>query len=75
VLQEYGIEFKIVIEYGTSRECSICHVEDSSAGVHRGLYVCEKTGRKLNADLNSAVNIARRAGCIVAISKKIESSG
>jgi len=73
VLQEYGIELYIVIEYGTSRECSVCHVEHEGARIRRGLYVCKKTGRKLNADLNAAVNIARRAGYTVAISKKIES--
>jgi len=72
VLQEYGIELYIVIEYGTSRECSICHIEHEGARVHRGLYVCKKTGKKLNADLNAATNIAHRAGYKVAI-KKIES--
>jgi len=40
--------------------------------VHRGLYVCGKTGRKLNADLNAASNIAHRAGYKIEI-KKIES--
>jgi len=25
----------------------------------RGLYICKKTKKKLNADLNAAVNIAR----------------
>jgi len=72
VLQEYGIELYIVIEYGTSRECSICHIEHKGARIHRGLYVCEKTKKKLNADLNAATNIAHRAGYKVAI-KKIES--
>jgi len=72
VLQEYGIELYIVIEYGTSRECSICHIEHERARVHRGLYVCEKTKKKLNADLNAATNIAHRAGYKVTI-KKIES--
>jgi len=38
----------------------------------RGLYVCEKTKKKLNADLNAAANIAHRAGYEVVI-KKIES--
>jgi len=30
--------------------------------VKRGLYVCESTGIKINADLNAARNIAKRAG-------------
>jgi len=51
----------------------MCHIEHEGARVHRGLYICEKTGKKLNADLNEAVNIARRAGYRVAISKRIES--
>jgi len=72
VLQEYGIELYIVLEYGTSRECSICHIEHKGARIHRGLYVCEKTKKKLNADLNAATNIAHRAGYKVVI-KKIES--
>jgi len=72
VLQEYGVELYIVLEYGTSRECSICHIEHNNARVHRGLYICEKTGKKLNADLNAATNIAYRAGYEVVI-KKIES--
>jgi len=72
VLQEYGIELYIVIEYGTSRECSICHIEHDGARVYRGLYICERTGRKLNADLNAANNIAYRAGYRVTV-KKIES--
>jgi len=72
VLQEYGIELYIVIEYGTSRECSICHVEHEGARIYRGLYVCEKTKKKLNADLNAAVNIAHRVG-YEAVIKKIES--
>jgi len=41
--------------------------------VHRDLYICGKTKKKLNADLNAAVNIAYRAGYKVTISKKIES--
>jgi len=63
----------IVIEYGTSRECSICHIEHEGARIYRGLYVCEKTGKKLNTDLNDAVNIAHRAGYVVAVSMRIES--
>jgi len=43
-------------------ERSICHIEHEGARVYRGLYVCEKTKKKLNADLNAASNIAHRAG-------------
>jgi len=71
-LQEYGIELLLTPEFKTSVECSICHVEHDGARVHRGLYICERTGRKLNADLNAASNIAYRAGYKITI-KKIES--
>jgi len=71
-LQEYGIELLLTPEPRTSVECSICHVEHNGARVYRGLYICERTGRKLNADLNAASNIAYRAGYSVTI-KKIES--
>jgi len=68
VLQEYGVELYLVLEYGTSKECSICHIEHNGARMHRGLYICEKTGKNLNA----AVNIAYRVGYEVVI-RKIES--
>ncbi|MFZ8824492.1 MAG: hypothetical protein ACO2O0_10180, partial [Desulfurococcales archaeon] len=40
---------------------------------HRGLYECKKTGKKINADINAALNIARRLGYRIEISRKIES--
>jgi putative transposase len=71
VLQEYGIRFNIVNEYGTSRQCSICNMKHENGRVKRGLYVCESTGIKINADLNAARNIAKRAGYKTPIPKKI----
>jgi len=71
VLQEYGIRFNIVNEYGTSRQCSICNMKHENGRVKRGLYVCESTGIKINADLNAARNIAKRAGYETPIPKKI----
>jgi len=62
VLEEYGIKLNIVNEYGTSRRCSICDVEHENGRVMRGLYICPVTGIKINADLNAARNIAKRAG-------------
>jgi len=61
-----------VIEQSTSRKRSICRVKREGARAHRGLYICEKIGKKLNADLNAASNIANRAGYEVMI-EKIES--
>jgi transposase len=36
-------------------------------------YICSKTGKKINADINAALNIARRLGHRIRISRKIES--
>jgi putative transposase len=62
VLREYGIRLNIVNEYGTSRQCSICNTNHENGRIKRGLYVCPVTGIKINADLNAARNIAKRAG-------------
>ncbi|KUO86052.1 MAG: hypothetical protein AT712_00915 [Caldivirga sp. CIS_19] len=71
VLQEYGIKLHVVNEYGTSRQCSICNANHENGRVKRGLYVCETTGIKINADLNAARNIAKRVGYETPIPTKI----
>jgi len=71
VLEEYGIKLHVVNEYGTSRQCSICNANHENGRVKRGLYVCETTGIKINADLNAARNIAKRVGYETPIPKKI----
>jgi putative transposase len=71
VLQEYGIKLNVVNEYGTSKQCSICNVEHEKGRVKRGLYVCELTGIKINADLNAARNIAKKVGYKTPTPKKI----
>jgi len=71
VLEEYGIRLNIVNEYGTSKQCSICNANHENGRVKRGLYVCETTGIKINADLNAARNIAKRVGYEAPIPKKI----
>jgi putative transposase len=73
VFREYGIEVVVVPEYYTSKECSICGEIHENGRIHRGLYVCRRNGRKVNADVNSALNIARRQGYKVKITRKIES--
>ena len=70
-LEEYGIRLHVVNEYGTSKQCSICNMRHENGRVKRGLYVCETTGIKINADLNAARNIAKRVGYEVSIPKKI----
>ena len=71
VLEEYGIKLSIVNEYGTSKQCSICSMKHENGRVKRGLYACELTGIKINADLNAARNIAKRVGYEVPIPSKI----
>jgi putative transposase len=71
VLEEYGIKLSIVNEYGTSRQCSICSMKHENGRVKRGLYVCPVTGIKINADLNAARNIAKRAGYEVPMPRRI----
>jgi putative transposase len=71
VLREYGIKLNIVNEYGTSKHCSICDMKHESGRVKRGLYICESTGIKINADLNAARNIARKVGYNTPIPRKI----
>jgi len=71
VLEEYGIKLHVVNEYGTSRQCSICDMKHENGRVKRGLYVCQATGIKINADLNAARNIARRVGYNTPIPRKI----
>ena len=71
VLEEYGIKLNVVNEYGTSKQCSICNAEHENGRVKRGLYVCELTGIKINADLNAARNIAKKVGYKTPTPKKI----
>jgi len=71
VLEEYGIKLNVVNEYGTSKQCSICSMKHENGRVKRGLYVCELTGIKINADLNAARNIAKRVGYEVPMPTKI----
>ncbi|MFP3315849.1 MAG: transposase, partial [Caldivirga sp.] len=71
VLQEYGIKLNVVNEYGTSKQCSICNANHENGRIKRGLYVCPVTGIKINADLNAARNIAKRAGYETPIPRKI----
>jgi putative transposase len=71
VLEEYGIKLNIVNEYGTSKQCSICSMKHENGRVKRGLYVCPVTGIRINADLNAARNIAKKAGYETPIPTKI----
>jgi putative transposase len=54
-------------------KCSICGEIHRDGRIFRGLYICRKTRRKINADINAALNIARRIGYKITITRKIES--
>jgi hypothetical protein len=73
IFMEYGIDVEIVPEDYTSKECSICGIRHKNGRTYRGLYEYKKTGRKINADINAALNIARRLGHRIRIARKIES--
>jgi putative transposase len=73
IFMEYGIDAEIVPEDYTSQRCSICGAKHKKGRVYRGLYICRKTGKKINTDINTALNIARRQGHRIRISRKIES--
>jgi putative transposase len=73
IFMEYGIEVEIVPEDYTGRECSICGIRHKNGRIYRGLYICSKTGKKINSDINAALDIARRLGYRIKIAKKIES--
>jgi putative transposase len=73
VFREYGIEVELVPEDYTSQRCSICGAKHKDGRVYRGLYICRKTGKKINVDINATLNIARRLGHEIRITRKIES--
>ncbi len=73
IFREYGIEVEIVPEDYTSKQCSICGIRHKNGRKYRGLYICKKTGKKINADINAALDIARRLGYMIRIARKIES--
>ncbi|MGB9709783.1 MAG: hypothetical protein ACPL0G_07250 [Infirmifilum uzonense] len=46
-----------------SPECRLRDsVKDNKARIHRGLYVCKNCGIAINANINAALNIAKKAG-------------
>ncbi|MEM3827745.1 MAG: transposase [Conexivisphaerales archaeon] len=71
--EEYGVKLYVVNEYGTSKRCSICGVVHENGRRYRGLFVCAKTGRQINADINAALNIARKVGHNITVKEKIQS--
>jgi len=56
----YGINYIEVDEAYTSQTCSVCGDINRNNRKHRGLYVCQKCGVVLNADVNGALNILKK---------------
>lgn len=61
-----GIAVERITEEYTSQTCSVCKPIPSQENAHksnrkyRGLYVCEDCGTVINADVNGAMNIAKK---------------
>jgi putative transposase len=55
--EELGISVTDVGEPNTSKDCSLCGDAHKNGRIKRGLFKCPRTGKAINADLNSAVNI------------------
>jgi len=58
--ENYGIRLTLIDESSTSSYCPICGVKGRR--VYRGLFYCKRCGKKMNADVVGALNIARRCG-------------
>ncbi|MBK8188978.1 MAG: transposase [Vampirovibrionales bacterium] len=72
--EEHGVEVIEISEAYTSQTCSGCGCVRKSNRVERGLYVCAECGLAINADVNGARNMLRRATGI-AKSEKIGVGG
>jgi transposase len=72
IFMEYGIDVELVLEEYTSQICSMCENKHKKGRIYRGLYVCRKTGEKINIDIDAAINIARRLGYRMRIKRKIK---
>ncbi len=61
-----GIAVRKITEEYTSQTCSVCKSMPSQENAHksnrkyRGLYVCKDCGTVINADVNGAINIAKK---------------
>jgi len=58
--ENYGIKVRLIDESNTSSYCPICGIRGSR--VYRGLFHCKRCGKKMNADVVGALNIARKCG-------------
>jgi len=73
IFMEYGIDVDIAPEEYTSQRYSIYGIRHKSGRIYRGLYMCRKNRKKINADINAALNIARKLGHWIKLTRKTES--
>ncbi len=59
--EEHGIKVILVTEEYTSQTCSCCGYRSRRNRKYRGLFVCKNCHVVLNADVNAARNIAKKA--------------
>ena len=55
-----GIAVHVISEAYTSQDCSCCNKRRKANRKYRGLYVCNKCGMVLHADINGAINILKK---------------
>jgi len=56
-----GINLKLITEEYTSQTCFKCGIRDKKNRKYRGLYMCSHCKTKINADVNGAYNIMKKA--------------
>ena len=59
----------MIDESNTSSYCPICGARGSR--VYRGLFHCKRCGKKMNADVVGALNIARKYGVKIPLNIKL----
>lgn len=59
-LRKEGIQLVQVNEKSTSKTCSRCGNVRKRNRKTRGVYICNKCGLKINADVNGAINILKK---------------
>jgi len=58
--ENHGIKLTLIDESNTSSYCPICCARGSR--MYRGLFHCQRCGKKMNADVVGALNIAKKCG-------------
>lgn len=57
-----GVQATRVKSACSSQECSVCHYVDRANRPDQQTFCCQVCGQSMHADLNAAINVARRAG-------------